>query len=875
MYHNLTRPFRPIIFLIILTLNISTNLFSQSLSGKITDKGGSPIPFASIFVKETSMGTSANGDGLFELNLPKTGNYEIAFQAMGFEKKTMQFAFTDARHQTQDIVLTEYAYQLAPVDVYSGNEDPGMRIMRKAIALAPYHQKQVSDYQSEVYLKGSLLVKKMPALFAKHIFVDNSPPKVGERYTAESINQITFVQPNQYTHKVISSRSTFPQSDQGQNPIGYITATLYQPNIDEIISPFSPQAFSHYKFVYEGCFYEGNLTINKIKVVAKRNSPQLLNGHLYIVDGLWCIHSADLTNEAFWGSIQIKQVYTPVRENIWMPSTHHFNIEAAIMGIKAEVEYAGSVKYLSVSPNTNLATPSLVQRPTPLEEAPAKTSLNKNQQKIEEISAKENLTRSDMVKLVRLMAKEEKKSTPKDTSLLIDNNYKVKFEKDTLKRDTAFWNAMRPIPLSQSEVQSFKAKDSVEVSKLAIVDTTKAQPNKKASPFKTVLGGYHFTNPDTTFKANWDGLLGFDKLGFNPVDGFWYKQTARFEFRPNKTNEVRIEPMVKYAFGSKTLLGALSTNWSHSPMKRGEVWLTASANSEDFSRVGTSVLVNTASNLFFKTNHIQQYQHNHLRAGQQIDMANGLQLTTEVGYSRFLELENSTDFSVIDPNKPYPSNKPTNALGNIDQHLQSQNELATWVKLRYTPKFRYRIDKGKKVMVHSYWPTFEAGWQQAYVTPSSDARFSHLWLTVTQKQDLGPLSAIDYTFSAGKSLNASDMHFSSFKSFANVSPTVEIKPLGQRFALLDNYKYSTNQQYAELHFNYSNSLLLLKRLPFLSNRLWNENLYFHGLSQPQLTNHMEIGYGLSQLFLAGEAAVVAGFDKFGYTGWAIKLSWGF
>jgi hypothetical protein len=871
-----TSPFRIVVLVSITLINTCICAYGQTISGKITTTDANPIPFASIYVKEASMGTTANVDGQYELTLKDEGSYEITYQAMGFEKQTLRFSFNDKKTLVHDVVLKPQTFQLREVRVYSGNEDPAVPIMRKAIALAPYHLKQVDAYNSEVYLKGSLLMKKIPALLAKRFIINGQAPVEGKRYTAESLNAIDFTQPDKYTHKIISSRSTFPQSDNENNPISYITASLYQPSFDELISPFSPQAFNHYKFRYEGFFDEGALTVNKIKVIPKRKSPQLFSGYLYVTEGLWSLHSADLTNEAFWGKVRIKQVYTPVEENIWLPATHLFDVDASIMGIKAEFSYAGSVKYLKVSPNTKLATPSLVKLPVKLVDEPTPPVLTKSQKKIEEISSKDNLTQADMAQMMRLMAKEERKKAPKDTSMQIVNNYKVTFAKDTVKRDSLFWSAMRPIPLTPDEVQSFHVKDSLALAKL-VADTAKVDSTAKkgAGIFGKSLGGYNYSSKDTTFKFRYDGLLGFNKFGFNPVDGFWFKQTASITFRMNATDELKLVPMVKYAFGREALLGSLRATRSHTPMKRGLVWFTASANSEDFSPVGTTVLANTGSNLFFKTNHINQFQNNTVRLGQKIDLANGLQLSIELGYSHFMELSNSTDFSFIDPDKPYPENKPSNAIGDLQPFVASQNEWSTLVKLRYTPKFKYRIDKGQKIMVYSNWPTFEGGWHQAYSALGSNTRFSHLWLTVTQKQNIDPLSFINYTFSAGKFLNADAMHFSSFKAFANVSPDIDFKPLSQRFALLHNYHYNTNQQYAELHFNYSSALLVMKRLPFFSNRWWNENLYFHGLSTPQLPNHLEVGYGISQIFFAGEVGVVAAFEKFDYTGWAVKVSWGF
>ena len=44
---------------------------SAQIKGKVTDKEGKPIAFASVSIEKTYLGTSTNENGLFELNYTK------------------------------------------------------------------------------------------------------------------------------------------------------------------------------------------------------------------------------------------------------------------------------------------------------------------------------------------------------------------------------------------------------------------------------------------------------------------------------------------------------------------------------------------------------------------------------------------------------------------------------------------------------------------------------------------------------------------------------------------------------------------------------------------------------------------------------------
>lgn len=849
---------------------------AQVVTGKITSSQSETIPYATIFVKESNLGTTSNTDGIYEIHLSESGTYHISFQMLGFQKQEITINIGKGETLTKDIVLEVQSYELSEVKVDAGKEDPAYAIMRRVISLAPYYKNQVNGWKSQVYLKGSLIFNNLPFLIRKQLEVNGAKVEEGKCYTLESLNEIEYQTPDIYKHTVLNSRTTFPKTDEN-NPIGLININLYDAQFDNIISPLAPTAFKYYKFTYEGFFKEGHHNVFKIKITPRMDSQQLVSGTVYIVDNLWCIHSADITYEPFFGTINLRQIFTQIDETMWLPGTHLFSINASVMGIKAVTDYVGSVKYLNVDKNKNLQIPAMIQLPA---EAPKLTETVKqpseNEKKLQALMSKEKMTNRDVVKMTRLMEAENKKTQPRDTTLEIKNNYHFKVQKDTTQRDSAFWNAMRPIPLTPIETKSFKTKDSLTVINSASTDSTKSQSkkNKFGNTMGAILTGHTFQNSDTTLTLHWNGLAGTSLFGFNPVEGFWYKQKALLTYKPNPQHPLWIEPMVMYGFAREKLSWNLHSTYCYAPMKRGYVWLDGGSASHDFQSQGTSVFINTVYNLFLKENYINLYDKQYVTAAQNIDIANGLQLTTEANYINYSQLHNNTNFSFLDKDNPYPDNTPQN-MDDISGNLTSQREFSTNVKLSYTPQYHYRIKDGVKHMIYSNWPTFELGWQQGYKTLNSDAAYSHLWTSITQEKRLALFASINYQVNAGWFPQNESMHFSAFKSFSTIATIIDTKPMKYSFALLDNYLYSTNRSYLQAHFNYSTPFLVLKRLPFFSNRLWNENIYVHYLTQPSLKNYTEVGYGISQILFAGEAAVVSGFENGEYKSWGIKLSWKF
>ncbi len=418
--------------------------------------------------------------------------------------------------------------------------------------MAPYYLNNISSYKAEVYLKGNLVINRIPKILQKSMKIQSNGNstrvsgggkaqpedqivKEGDSYLMESFNEMNFTAPDKYVQRVISYNSTFPEQGNEISPMDFIEASFYQPVLaDMAISPLSPAAFSHYKFKYLGASLQGNYTINKIEVIPKRKSQQLFEGTIYIIEDLWCLHSVDLTNENLVGKMKIQQLYIPVQDDIWMPVSHKFEINIAIVGFKADAGYGSSVKYLNVKPNLALQKPKSISTDftgKPVIVAAADTApVTKTKQQIEELLDKDQLSNRDMVKLSRLMEKESKNSLPDSSkkSLEIKDNTTHIIEKDANKKDSAYWSLVRPIPLSEVEVRSLRVSDSLKGKselKQMKTDSTSVAPAKKKSKFisttRDIFMGH--TWADTSgFRFTHGGLIDVENLRFNSVDGFVY-----------------------------------------------------------------------------------------------------------------------------------------------------------------------------------------------------------------------------------------------------------------------------------------------------------------------------------------------------------------
>lgn len=389
------------IIIIYLVLFFQSNVIAQQLKGIILDEHKHPIPDVTVYVSQLKSGTSSNNKGEYAVKLAE-GEYEILYRSLGYKEKNITVQIKGIT--TLNIQLEEQAYSIPEVIISKHSEDPANAIMRKVIAWSNYHLNQVSHYNSEVYLKGTLTFKHIPKLMQSRFALEQNGNVIkfhsGDNFVDESVNQIIFDAPKQYKHTIVSLHTSYPlKNNQPITPIDLIKSSIYEKQVFDQISPLAPSAFSEYKFHYEGFQKEGDLLIDKIRVTPIRESQQLSEGYLYIIEDLWCVYNLDLTSKQFWGNMNIKQQFSEIQKNVWLPVSDHFLIQADYMGVKIDYNYVASIKLSDIHINENLKGPTLY-----LAYKNEKTS----NAEIETKNLQTNFTKKDLKKIIREQLKEHK-----------------------------------------------------------------------------------------------------------------------------------------------------------------------------------------------------------------------------------------------------------------------------------------------------------------------------------------------------------------------------------------------------------------------------------------------------------------------------------
>jgi hypothetical protein len=651
----------------------------------------------------------------------------------------------------------------------------------------------------------------------------------------------------------------------------YITLSLYN-DIDGVISPLSRDAFAHYKFQLDASFYDQDYLVHKIKVIPRREGYDLYSGHIYIVEGFWHLHSAELKLEQKMFSIKINQVFTPVGEDVWMPVSHDFDIEAGVMGIKFKFKYVASVSNYSVKLNSKLD--HSVYRNLLAESKEYVDEINKienqQQKEIQDLVAKENLSKKESRKLKKLVKEDVSKTIPKKELEIKDNNH---VDDSANLRSVAYWDSIRPIPLTSDEFVGYKVKDSIQLR--AEIDTIFGDSLKrKDSKFrwsKVLMGGTFSYAKGHSFQ--YGGLIDFKHIDFNTIDGLKYGMEFSYAHESDSGRIFRLTQYTDYAFARERMTSYFNLFYRYNGVKRAYFSINGGRKTSDFdSQTGITKNLNVITTLLLKENYLKLYQKDFISLEHKTDILNGLDLFTGFEYAQRQELVNHSDYNLYNPfKKEYTSNIPN--IDNFDNNLITNHYASVLtIRVSYTPEYYYIINDGVKRNLYSRYPTLGLKYRKGINNLfDSDVTFDQLEITVRQRKNIRRIGTLNYRIAAGSFINSEKMYFADYKHFGTNAPFLIGASEESLFRLINYYDYSTNNNYLEGHLWLENDRIILKRLPVLNKTLMREFIYVNYLSTTGNYPYYEVGYGLNQIFLMFNLEVFAGFKGSSHEYTGIKI----
>ena len=307
------------------------------LTGKVTEIKGSNVPFVSVYVDNTTQGTSSNIDGQYKLTLP-AGKVELLFTAVGYEDRRVTVMMKE--NTILDIVLAPKIFMLNDVIIKSRTEDLANEMIKKVIAKRKTYLNEIDAFSTEVYTKAmQKLVSAPKRFFGRNVatILDLDSNRQGIIYLSETESKLDFKQRDKVKEVMISSKIAGDNNGFSFNKASDLIVNFYNNVLFEdklsvrgFVSPVADNAFSYYKYKFLGNSEENGKTISKIQVIPKRGSLPVFSGVIYIVKDSWRINAVNLfvTKEngiELIDTLTVKQQLVEIGD-VYVPQSIQFSI---------------------------------------------------------------------------------------------------------------------------------------------------------------------------------------------------------------------------------------------------------------------------------------------------------------------------------------------------------------------------------------------------------------------------------------------------------------------------------------------------------------------------------------------------------------------
>ncbi len=747
------------------------------ISGVISDDKGNPLPYASLSIKGTKKGTTTNSSGKYSIEL-SPGQYTLVAQYVGYARSEKAITVR-ASDQTVDFTLSIQELTLSEVIVRKG-EDPAYEIIRNAIKKRNFYNDQVDSFSVSVYIKGLMRSGAMPKkLFGKKI--ERNPNDgldslgKGILFLSESITQVDFTKPGNIKYRVISSR----ESGGGYGLSFPFFINFYQNNVSVFdnnlnprgfISPIADGALNYYRYKYEGSFMEDGQTVNTIKVTPRRKNEPLFIGTIQITENDWRIYSTDLltTKEnqlELLDTLRITQLHSAVDHDIWKTKNQVLYLSLKQFGFYLTGNFVNVYTEYDINPGFE----------------------------------KKHFGRTIM-----------------------------KYDTAFNKKDTNYWNAVRPVALENDEKKNFVFKDSVSKlmrdsmrSKASIDSLRKSRKPVTAKGLFWTGQSYNWYSRGAT--VNWRLKPLLPQTEYNTVEGVSLniEQTYSYSKVKSKYN-YQLDWNTRYGFSNThlnsyadLLIKAKKYGYRNRYLK-----LSGGKRLSQFNQDNPiDPLTNAAYTLVGKKNYMKLYENWFGRVEYNNKLESGFRLNFHATYEDRIPLKNSTDFSFFNkedsllPNHPYE-------LAHLP--FEKQQALVVGFTLTWQPGQRYIEYPWGKMPLGSSKPVFELEYNKGIKSIfGSDVDFDKWKFSMADNMNFKMGGEFKYRVGVGGFLNSKSVSIPDLQHFNGNETFYNIKYLNS-FQLAPYYRYSNAEEFyvyghAEHHFNG----LLTNKIPLFNKLRWN------------------------------------------------------
>ena len=744
----------------ILFLLFAGVLSAQSVSGKVTNEYGEPVPFANILVQELGTGTTTDDEGNYVLNLTTEGNYRLIFSSLGYTSTKENIILT-LEPLALNVSLSTSDLQLQEITVSAGKKDPAYGIIRKVVERKTRHLRAAASYRTKVYVKALEEVERhrrnRPApeeedapeapASAPDPFAEEAKKRaelLGSLNFLEMEVQLNFQQPRSYkeertAYQAYGNAGGLFVPRFGETDFNFYRNMVQLTNISDapVISPLSSTGILSYKFKLESTDLEGDQIVYKIRVIPRKNGNSTCRGHLWINEDSYTINRLDLEFSKyplkFFDAFRLQQEYARHTDSLWIVKKQVFDYVAK-QGKRATFRGNTTLRYSDYE--HNYAFP------------------------------------------------------PK----FFGNEVAVT-TREAYKRDSSYWANGRTVALTEKEARVIHIRDSIKavVTSDAYQDSIQDLYNQ-VKLLELVWDGVGFRNNKKKSHLYVGSIP--ELIGYSVVGGWEINPYVSYNRRYENGKRFNVSGSVGYGFLNKNVTGDFSAWHRYDAFRLADISVSGGRSFE-------SIFPNDAFlNQLRSSNYVLKEA---IRGGHRIELLNGLFVNARADFSRF---------------KPITGFRTSQLFSGLVEDVEEPREfeayeaLITQTSLSYTPGLKYMREPDRKIRLGSKWPTFTLSHRKGWSGPlSSDIDFDYIEASVEQNLRFGVLGNSNYSLKAGQFVNSDDLRFIDIKRFRQSDPILLSDPT-TTFNALDT-SLTTTKPFLEFHHIHHFNGALINNVPLL------------------------------------------------------------
>ena len=794
--------------------------FCNHISGVISDSNGEPLPFASIYIKNSTYGVSSNAFGEYFIEL-EDGQYTIVYSYIGFQNFEKTIKLKD-HSQKIDIQLLAKDQNLIEYEVVSNTKNKALEIINevkknkkkfihRSNSSIEYLKNTIEKRQYKLKRKDTIEIWQLDT--SEQINFKNDVLKFIESYgRLYRINQNNNFRDYKAYHDFADTKEEqdfvliqsfedfgeynitpkYEANDDYEilNNLSEIEFNLFLNNINvsisnkPIISPLAPGSRTYYKYDYLGFIpTEDSNKIFKIKITPRFNNEPLLKGILFVKDS-------------------------------------SFNIESFELKLSGPIQSEFKIENFHVIQNyQQLGNQNLLKR------------------KIIDYSIKE-----DIHKILgnTVAIYDDFKFKEKVPEYFKKNQIKY-FADSSFSKNNEQWNEFRPLDLKENEIEYVRYTDSLrqyyQSEEYALKqdsgynEITWAKLLWEGIGRKNRYKGYSF--------YVWPVISQFNILG---VGG--YRHNLGFNYNQNISDQYKISTQnrIDYGVANKDFKG--STNISIISNKKKYKQLTL-AIGDEYKVINRFPSIITA---FSRSNYVRSQQ---LETAYRTEILNGLYSEWKISYCFQTPIDNldlSTDwFSPLD-----------SAASLAPVRFNPYTKLESRIQITWLPFQKYYYKKNKKIVLGTKFPTVNIIYRKGVPKLfQSEVNFDYLEVGVNDEFSVPHLGKSKWNVQLGSFLNKENLRVIEWKYFRGSdrgffsNPLTSLQLLGPTLL--------TQNSFFRANYVHSFDGNILNKIPII-NRL---GLQLSGgaasLIIPDVGyQHLEVFLGISRPF-----KIFGGLVKFG------------